>query len=58
MPVCLRNSYSEAYIVVVELALKEERFLFGFLTKDHERTCEEVAGIYPILCGSEFVSVQ
>ena len=54
IPVCLRNYTEEARLVVVELTVEEERFLFGYLTNDYERLDEEIAELYPTRWDSEF----
>ena len=54
IPVCLRNYTEEARLVVVELTVEEERFLFGYLTNDYKRLDEEIAELYPTRWDSEF----
>lgn len=54
IPVFLRNYSSSARLVVVELTVEEERFLFGYLTNDEEMRDEEIAELYSTRWDSEF----
>ena len=54
IPACLRNYTEETRLVVIELTVEEERFLFGCLTKDYDRLDEEIAELYPTRWDSEF----
>jgi len=54
IPVCLRNYSSTARLVVVELIVEGERFLFGYLTNDEDMADEEIAELYPTRWDSEF----
>lgn len=54
IPVLLRNYSSTARLVVVELTVEGERFLFGYLTNDEEMKDEQIAELYPTRWDSEF----
>jgi len=52
--VFLRNYSSAARLVVVELTVENERFLFGYLTNHEEMSNEKVVELYPTRWNSEF----
>jgi len=54
IPVCLRNYSSTARLVVVELTMEGERFLFGYLTNDNTASDEKIVELYPTRWDSEF----
>lgn len=54
IPVMLRNFFSTARLVVVELTVEGERFLFGYLTNDEEMKDEQIAELYPTRWDSVF----
>ncbi len=54
IPVLLRNYSSTARLVVVELTVEGERFLFGYLTNDEETADEKIAELYSTRWDSEF----